>query len=132
MTANGTRAPVRDLSITGLLSALSLSAFEGRQHAGLDDARNIARLLCELARRKAVLEPNVRLDRANEGKRWAWMGQSRGVVLWEGKEERETDEEGVEQIEDAKALLLMTVMDVEEQDGSEEGESVHKNPDQPT
>jgi 3'-5' exoribonuclease 1 len=32
--------------------------FEGREHAGIDDARNIARILVELAKDGAPLSPN--------------------------------------------------------------------------
>jgi inhibitor of KinA sporulation pathway (predicted exonuclease) len=32
--------------------------FEGREHAGIDDARNIARILIQLAKRGAPLDIN--------------------------------------------------------------------------
>lgn len=41
----------RDGSIPALLADLGLEPFEGRLHCGLDDTRNLARLLIELARK---------------------------------------------------------------------------------
>ena len=38
-------------SLAGLLDLLSIGPFQGRQHCGMDDTRNIARLAVELARR---------------------------------------------------------------------------------
>lgn len=45
----------------------------------LQDARNVCRLLIELARRGWRLEPNTRI---NPNRRWPWMGK-RGKVLEE-------------------------------------------------
>jgi hypothetical protein len=45
------RPPYRDTTIDGLLALLGLGAFEGRQHSGLADTQNIARLVIECARR---------------------------------------------------------------------------------
>ncbi|KAM5539082.1 hypothetical protein V8D89_007305 [Ganoderma adspersum] len=66
-------------SISRQLHALGLEPFEGRQHSGIDDARNVCRLLIELARRGWRLEPNTRI---NPNRRWPWMGK-RGKVLEE-------------------------------------------------
>ncbi|PIL23802.1 hypothetical protein GSI_13553 [Ganoderma sinense ZZ0214-1] len=66
-------------SISRQLHALGLEPFEGRQHSGIHDARNICRLLIELARRGWRLEPNTRI---NPNRRWPWMGK-RGNVLEE-------------------------------------------------
>lgn len=38
-------------SLAGLLDLLNIGPFQGRQHCGMDDTRNIARLAVELARR---------------------------------------------------------------------------------
>ncbi|KAI0637192.1 ribonuclease H-like domain-containing protein [Trametes polyzona] len=67
------------LSIPRQLHALGLEPFEGRQHSGIDDTRNIARLVVELARRGWKLEPNTPI---NPNRRWPWMGK-RGRVLEE-------------------------------------------------
>jgi 3'-5' exoribonuclease 1 len=40
-----------DQSLAGLLDLLNIGPFQGRQHCGMDDTRNIARLAVELARR---------------------------------------------------------------------------------
>jgi len=70
----------RALNIVAQLKALELSKFEGREHCGIDDARNLSRILAALARKGLPLEPNtpIQLD-----KRWPWMGQRRGQVLEE-------------------------------------------------
>ncbi|KAI0670592.1 ribonuclease H-like domain-containing protein [Trametes maxima] len=67
------------LSIPRQLHALGLEPFEGRQHSGIDDTRNICRLVVELARRGWKLEPNTPI---NPNRRWPWMGK-RGRVLEE-------------------------------------------------
>jgi len=54
-----------------------LPAFEGRQHSGIDDTRNIAKIVIELARRDVRLLPNTRI---HLGRRWLWMGKS-GHIL---------------------------------------------------
>jgi len=65
------------LNITYQLEALSLPPFEGRQHSGIDDSRNIARIVAELARLGSTLESNVSID---PGKRWYWMGARPGEI----------------------------------------------------
>ncbi len=47
----GHKPSTRDVTIEGLLRQMGLPPFEGRLHSGLDDARNIARLVIELGRR---------------------------------------------------------------------------------
>ncbi|KAL1406442.1 hypothetical protein Q8F55_008141 [Vanrija albida] len=69
------------LTIPGQLAALGLGVFAGRQHSGIDDATNIARILAELAARHVVLEPNARLPPARAAKTWPWMGGP-GEVVW--------------------------------------------------
>lgn len=41
-------------SLVGLLDLLGIGPFQGRQHSGMDDTRNIARLAVELARRMSL------------------------------------------------------------------------------
>lgn len=65
------------LPITRQLHILSLAPFEGRQHCGIDDTRNIARIVVELARRGVRLRPNTPI---NPNRRWPWMGRY-GKVL---------------------------------------------------
>jgi len=67
----------KSMGIPLQLEALSLPSFEGRQHSGIDDARNIARIVAELARRGVCLEPNCVVD---PRRRWHWMGK-RGEIL---------------------------------------------------
>ncbi|PFH52372.1 hypothetical protein AMATHDRAFT_74169 [Amanita thiersii Skay4041] len=67
----------RSLNISAQLKALGLSEFQGRQHCGIDDCRNISRVLVELARRGISLQPNTVIY---PDKRWHWMGKP-GQVL---------------------------------------------------
>ncbi|KAF8590520.1 hypothetical protein K439DRAFT_1403650 [Ramaria rubella] len=73
-------SPGQSLNISKQLSVLSLPPFQGRQHSGIDDTRNIARILTELARRGIRLEPNLRI---RPGKRWYWMGTQIGEIYEE-------------------------------------------------
>jgi len=65
------------LKIPAQLEALGLPAFEGRQHSGIDDTRNVAKIVIELARRYVRLWPNTKI---NPSRRWPWMGKS-GQIL---------------------------------------------------
>ncbi|SCV69428.1 BQ2448_2448 [Microbotryum intermedium] len=77
-----TTAP-ESLSIPCVLSALCLPPFVGHLHSGLDDARNLSRILIELARRGVGLEPNLTVPyMQGREKRWDWMGRG-GTVVWE-------------------------------------------------
>lgn len=67
----------RSLNIPQQLRVLSLGQFQGREHCGIDDTRNIARVLIELARRGIRLVPNTPI---NPNRRWVWMGRP-GEVL---------------------------------------------------
>lgn len=64
-------------SIPRQLQALGLTPFEGRHHSGIDDTRNITRIVIELGRRQLRLRPNTTI---NPNRRWPWMGK-RGKVL---------------------------------------------------
>jgi len=64
-------------NIESQLRFLGLGPFEGRKHSGIDDSRNIARIVIELARRGIRLVPNTPIQ---PGRRWPWMGTS-GQVL---------------------------------------------------
>jgi len=64
-------------NIEGQLRFLDLAPFEGRQHCGIDDSRNISRIIIELARRGVRLVPNTPI---HPGRRWPWMGRS-GRIL---------------------------------------------------
>jgi len=64
-------------NIESQLRFLGLGPFEGRKHSGIDDSRNIARIVIELARRGIRLVPNTPIQ---PGRRWPWMGKS-GQVL---------------------------------------------------
>ncbi|KAF8497082.1 ribonuclease H-like domain-containing protein [Russula emetica] len=64
-------------NIESQLRFLGLGPFQGRKHSGIDDSRNIARIVLELARRGIRLVPNTPIQ---PGRRWPWMGKS-GQVL---------------------------------------------------
>ncbi|CDS01309.1 uncharacterized protein SPSC_01922 [Sporisorium scitamineum] len=49
--ARSTGLMPHEQSLAGLLDILNIGPFQGRQHCGMDDTRNIARLVVELARR---------------------------------------------------------------------------------
>ncbi|TYJ57850.1 hypothetical protein B9479_001460 [Cryptococcus floricola] len=70
------------LNIAGMCEALGLGEFEGRQHSGLDDATNIARILIKLSEKNVIFEANGLIEPTHSGKRYAWMGES-GKVIWE-------------------------------------------------
>lgn len=95
----------QDRTILGLLAQLSLGEFEGRQHCGLDDTKNVARIVCALAKlvvdthndphetatRKVevatlALAPNTGCNKAVE-RRWDWMGNKLGKIIWVDQEE---------------------------------------------
>ncbi|GAA6022801.1 hypothetical protein JCM11491_006411 [Sporobolomyces phaffii] len=82
-----------DLSITSLLSALTLAPFIGRPHSGLSDARNIARIVIDLASSRGVeLTANRVVPDGGKGgkeRRWGWMGRG-GEVKWESHKRYET------------------------------------------
>ncbi|KAG8687685.1 hypothetical protein FRC09_013351, partial [Ceratobasidium sp. 395] len=48
----------QSLNMVAQLHALGMS-FEGRQHCGMDDTRNVARILTELGKREVRIEPNT-------------------------------------------------------------------------
>ncbi|QRW15279.1 3'-5' exonuclease [Ceratobasidium sp. AG-Ba] len=59
------------LNMVAQLHALGMT-FEGRQHCGMDDTRNIARILTELGKREVRIEQNTQIQ---PRKRWYWMGR---------------------------------------------------------
>ncbi|KAL7416060.1 ribonuclease H-like domain-containing protein [Mrakia frigida] len=67
-------------NVTDILSHLNMAPFEGRPHSGIDDAKNIARILIEVESRGVLLEPN-RFVRPGD-RRWGWMGEN-GRLIWE-------------------------------------------------
>lgn len=86
----GRKSPGFYLTIEGQLRSLGLGAFKGRAHSGIDDATNIARIVIELARRGVLLEPNARLPPPAGAKRFTWMGEKPGDVIWEGNADRKS------------------------------------------
>ncbi|KAJ7694148.1 ribonuclease H-like domain-containing protein [Mycena rosella] len=67
------------LNIPAQLSVLGLPPFQGRQHSGIDDTRNLARILTQLAVDGVQLQPNTSI---NPRRRWFWMGKA-GQILEE-------------------------------------------------
>jgi inhibitor of KinA sporulation pathway (predicted exonuclease) len=58
-------------SLSEMLKEIGME-FEGREHCGLDDAKNIARIILYLAKTKeARLEPNTNFKK-NKPKKGAW------------------------------------------------------------
>jgi len=64
---------IRTLNIPAQLSILGLAPFIGRPHSGIDDTRNIARILTQLALEGVRLQPNTAI---NLRRRWYWMGKA--------------------------------------------------------
>ncbi|CAE7055072.1 unnamed protein product [Rhizoctonia solani] len=62
---------MHSLNMVAQLHALGLQ-FEGRQHCGMDDTRNVARILVELGKRDIRLETNTVI---HPRKRWSWMAR---------------------------------------------------------
>ncbi|GAA5863805.1 hypothetical protein JCM1840_005772 [Sporobolomyces johnsonii] len=88
--------PPPTLSIPSVLLALTLPPFSGRLHSGLSDARNLSRIVIDLAARGVALEPNRRVPDGGRGgreRRWGWMGRGGGVE-WEKWSEYERRREG--------------------------------------
>ncbi|KAF5344056.1 hypothetical protein D9756_011522 [Leucocoprinus leucothites] len=79
--SSSTRAVIppirRSLNIPAQLKALGLPTFQGRQHSGIDDTRNIAKIVTELGKRGVSLKPNTQIK---PGRKWVWMGKG-GEVL---------------------------------------------------
>lgn len=90
---------------------LNLGEFEGKEHVGLDDTHNVARILSELARRAvqaheqqtatncnqrggSTLVPNINTRHTHQ-RRWFWMSSRDhevGKVMWKREAERSEDE----------------------------------------
>ncbi|KAJ7632413.1 ribonuclease H-like domain-containing protein [Roridomyces roridus] len=68
----------RPFNIPAQLSILGLSPFQGRLHSGIDDARNISRIVAKLASAEVPLLPNTAI---NVRRRWYWMGRSGQIKL---------------------------------------------------
>ncbi|KAJ7098126.1 ribonuclease H-like domain-containing protein [Mycena belliarum] len=73
------RGPKGTLNIPAQLSILGLPPFLGRQHSGIDDTRNLARIIAQLAVDGVRLQPNTPI---NPRRRWFWMGKA-GRILEE-------------------------------------------------
>lgn len=69
---------VTSLRVPAQLQALGLGPFEGREHSGIDDTRNIARIVVGLVERGVALRSNYVI---RSGRRWPWMGRSPGQIL---------------------------------------------------
>ncbi|KAJ7063100.1 ribonuclease H-like domain-containing protein, partial [Mycena amicta] len=76
-TASRSDRPAGTLNIPTQLTALGLAPFLGRQHRGVDDARNLGRILQQLAVEHVQLQPNTKV---NLRRRWPWMGKA-GQIL---------------------------------------------------
>ena len=68
-------------NISAVLAALHLQPFEGRQHSGIDDARNIARILMELVNPRRQWRVSVNARTRTKEPRWPWMND-KGTIDW--------------------------------------------------
>ncbi|WVQ95998.1 hypothetical protein IAU59_003098 [Kwoniella sp. CBS 9459] len=113
-------------NIPGMVEALNLGEFEGRQHSGLDDATNIARILIALSEKNVVIEANGTIQPLGSGKRYPWMGQ-KGEILWEdwmstNKELGAPTSGGVKEAREATGKdMTAAKVDVLQKQGVEEG-----------
>ncbi|KAF8921519.1 ribonuclease H-like domain-containing protein [Mucidula mucida] len=64
--------PIPSMTLQQQLEALRIP-LEGRLHSGIDDTRNISRIVQELARRGISLKSN---ERVVANRRWGWMGKA--------------------------------------------------------
>lgn len=68
-------------NIPAVLKALGLQPFEGRQHSGIDDVRNIARILQELVRPERQWRVSANACVEGKERRWSWMKKN-GKIAW--------------------------------------------------
>lgn len=73
---------IADGSISTVLKALGLGEFKGRLHSGIDDVRNIARILQELVREERGWTVSANAKIHGKERRWDWMGP-KGKIVWE-------------------------------------------------
>ncbi|CAK5279572.1 unnamed protein product [Mycena citricolor] len=71
------KLPFGNLNIPAQLWALSLPPFQGQLHSGIDDTRNLCRVLKQLALEGVCLQPSSPI---NPRRRWPWMGKAGRVV----------------------------------------------------
>ena len=69
-------------NISTVLSALRLEPFEGREHSGIDDVKNIARILQELVRAERGWKVTANAHIRGKDRRWDWMNKT-GKVVWD-------------------------------------------------
>ena len=68
-------------NIPAVLEALNLAPFQGRQHSGIDDVRNIARILQEITRPRRGWRVIANATIKSRERRWRWMNRT-GQVVW--------------------------------------------------
>jgi len=81
VSAAPTVRAVADGSISTVLNALGLGPFEGRLHSGIDDVRNIARILQELVKEERGWSVTANAKIHGKERRWDWMGP-KGKINW--------------------------------------------------
>ncbi|KAL3994485.1 Exonuclease family protein [Acanthocheilonema viteae] len=62
------RHSTQKINLDGMLTSLNMK-FEGRQHSGLDDSKNIARIVIKMLEDRSELRVNEKLVRIKEGKK---------------------------------------------------------------
>lgn len=68
-------------NIPTVLAALGAEPFQGREHSGIDDCRNIARILQELVKPERNWRVCANAKVHSKEKKWQWM--QKGRVAWE-------------------------------------------------
>lgn len=92
----------RDGSIPALLADLGLEPFEGRLHCGLDDTRNLARLLIELARK--ALESSKSEHHGPLSKSPEKEGPAPAAGVRSASQEVESSEDGSQHLDPCSSL----------------------------
>jgi 3'-5' exoribonuclease 1 len=68
-------------NIPAVLEKLGLGGFQGREHSGIDDVRNIARILQELVRYERGWRVTANARIKGKERSWDWMKKT-GEVDW--------------------------------------------------
>ena len=68
-------------NIPTVLAALGAEPFKGREHSGIDDCRNIARILQELVKPERNWRVCANAKVHSKEKKWQWM--QKGRVAWD-------------------------------------------------
>lgn len=73
--------PLANANIPTVLEALGLEPFKGREHSGIDDVRNLARILQELVRPERRWRVSANAFIRGKERRFDWM-DNKGGINW--------------------------------------------------